>query len=114
MCVAIVQLYRMYSLYYPVLRVSSDLCAVYLYYFAAPTQILRALAAPTQLVPATASHRLPPLKHRRTLPVLRYPRNTVIYNYLPIGVIFMVILHIFLSQITLICFQIITLNTQFG
>ena len=48
---AIVQLYCTYSLYYPVLRVSSDLCAVCLYYSAAPTQILRALAAPMQLVP---------------------------------------------------------------
>ena len=61
MCAAIVQLYHIYYLYYLVLRVSSDFCAVYLYYFDAPTQILRALAAPTQLVPATASHRPPPL-----------------------------------------------------
>ena len=37
-----------------VLRVSSYLCAAYLYYSAAMTQILRALAAPTQLVPDTA------------------------------------------------------------
>ena len=62
LCAAIVQFYRTYYLYYLVLRVSSDLYAVYLYYFAAPTQIIRALAAPMQLVPATTSHRPPPLK----------------------------------------------------
>ena len=32
------------------------MCAVYLYYFAAPTQILRALISPTKLVPSTGSH----------------------------------------------------------
>ena len=57
MCAAIVQLYRTYSLYYLVLCVSSDSCALYLYYFSSLTQILRALAAPMQLVPSTASHR---------------------------------------------------------
>ena len=62
LCAAIVQFYRMYSLYYLVLCVSSDLCAVYLYYFYFLTQILRVLAAPTQLVPATISHSPPPLK----------------------------------------------------
>ena len=51
----------MYSLYYLVLRVRSDLCAVYLDYFAALKQILRALAAPTKLVAATASRHPPPL-----------------------------------------------------
>ena len=56
-CAAIVQFYRTYSLYYLVLCVSSNLCAAYLYYFADMTQILIALAASTQLVPATASRR---------------------------------------------------------
>ena len=56
------QLHSTYSLYYLVLRVSSDLCAVYFYYFAASKQILRTLAAPTQLVPAIAFHRPLPLK----------------------------------------------------
>ena len=59
---AIVQFYCTCSLYYLVLRVSYNLCAVYLYYFATPTQILRALAAPAQLVPATTYHHPPPLK----------------------------------------------------
>ena len=62
LCAAILKLYHKYSLYYPVLRVSSYLCAAYLYYFAARIQILRALAAPTQLVPATTSRRPRPLK----------------------------------------------------
>ena len=62
LCAAIVQLYRTYYVYYFALRVSFDLCAVYLYYFVAPTQILRALAAPMKLVPATASHHPPLLK----------------------------------------------------
>ena len=61
LCVAIVQFYLTYSLYYPVLRVSSNLCAAYLFYLAALTQILNDLAAPTQLVPATASCGPPPL-----------------------------------------------------
>ena len=61
LCAAIVQLYRTYDLYYLVLRASSDLFAVYLYYFDALTQILRALAALTLLVPSTTSHRPPPL-----------------------------------------------------
>ena len=60
LCAAIVQLYRTYSLYYLVLRVS--LCAVYLYYSAALTQILRALASTTQFVPSTASCCPPPIK----------------------------------------------------
>ena len=59
---AIVQLYRTYSLYYLVLYVSSNLCAVYWYYFSAQTQILCALAAPKKLVTATNSHSQPPLK----------------------------------------------------
>ena len=50
---AIVKLYRTYSLYFLVLRVSSNSCALYLYYFDSPTQIIRLLAAPTPLVPAT-------------------------------------------------------------
>ena len=33
--------------------------------------------------------------HRRVLPVLHYPRNMVIYHYPLIGVIYMVILHVF-------------------
>ena len=37
-------------------------------------------------------------KHRRALPVLRYPRNMVIYHYPLIGVIFMVILLISIIQ----------------
>ena len=65
MCAAIVQLYYTYSLYYLVLFVSSDLYALYLYYFATPTQILRVLAAPTQLVPATTSHSALPLNSQR-------------------------------------------------
>ena len=35
-------------------------------------------------------------RHIRVLPVLRYPRNMVIYHYPLIGVIFMVILLIFI------------------
>ena len=62
LCAAMVQLYRMYSLCYLVPRVSSNLCAAYLYYFDAVKKILRTLAAPTQLVPATTSFRPPPLK----------------------------------------------------
>ena len=42
--------------------------------------------------PVTGSH------HRWVLPVLRYPRNMVIYHYPLIGVIFMVILHIFILK----------------
>ena len=37
-------------------------------------------------------------RHRRVLPVLRYPRNMVIYHFPLIGVIFMVILLIFIIQ----------------
>ena len=37
-------------------------------------------------------------KNRRVLPVLRYPRNMVIYHYPPIGVIYMVILHVFIIK----------------
>ena len=62
LCAAIVQLYRTYYLYYLLLRVSSYLSAAYLYYFDALTQIIRALAAPTKLVPANASCHPPPLK----------------------------------------------------
>ena len=40
----------------------------------------------------------PPPHHRRVLPVLRYPRHTVIYHYPLIGVIFMVVLLIFIIQ----------------
>ena len=61
LCVAIVQLYHTYYLYYLVLHVSSDLCAAYLDYSSGPTQIICALAAPTQLVLATASHCPQPL-----------------------------------------------------
>ena len=38
------------------------------------------------------------LQHIRVLPVLCYPRNMVIYHYPLIGVIFMVILLIFIIQ----------------
>ena len=62
MCSAIVQLCCTYYLYHLVQCVSSDLCTFYLYYFPSPSQILRVLAAPTQLVLATTSHSLPPLK----------------------------------------------------
>ena len=62
LCTDIVKLYRTYSLYYIALHVSSNCCEVYLYYFSSPTQILRALVAPMQLVPATASHHPLPLK----------------------------------------------------
>ena len=34
--------------------------------------------------------------HRWVLPVLRYHRNTVVYHYPLVGVIFMVILHVFI------------------
>ena len=61
-CAAIVQLHRKYYLYYIVLHLSSDFCAAYLDYSAALTQKLRALAAPTKLVVATASRCPPPLK----------------------------------------------------
>ena len=61
LCAAIVQLYCTYSLYYLVLCVSYNLCAVYLHYFAAPTQILHALAALTQLVTAITYHSPSPL-----------------------------------------------------
>ena len=37
-------------------------------------------------------------KHRKVLPVLRYPRNMVIYHYPLIRVIFMVILHVFIIK----------------
>ena len=69
LCAAIVQLYCTYSLYYLVLGVSYNSCALYFYYFASPTQLLRVLAAPTQLVPATTSHSPPPLKSQRCAPV---------------------------------------------
>ena len=50
MCAAMVQLYRMYNLYCLLLRVSSDLFALYFYYIAVPTEILRSLdSAPLQL-----------------------------------------------------------------
>ena len=62
LCAAIVQFYCTYYLYYLVLCVSSDLCALYLYYFPSLTQKLRILAALTQLVPATTAHSPPPLK----------------------------------------------------
>ena len=65
MSASIVQLYCTYYLYYIVLCVSSDLCALYLYYFASPTQILGVLAAPTQLVLVTTSYSPPPLKIQR-------------------------------------------------
>ena len=45
--VAIVQLYRTYYVYYIVLHFSLDLCAVYLDYYVALTQTLHAFAAPT-------------------------------------------------------------------
>ena len=62
LCASVVQLYRAYSLYYPVLYISSDLCVAYFCYFAALTQILHSLVAPTQLVSATASCWTLPLK----------------------------------------------------
>ena len=67
MCAAIVHFYRTYYLYYPVISFSSDLCAAYLDYYAALTQILRYLAAPTQLVASTTSRRHP---------LLLVPRHT--------------------------------------
>ena len=54
----------MYYSYYIVLRISSDLCAAYLYSFAAQTQILHAFAAPMQLVSATSFSLPPPLKNQ--------------------------------------------------
>ena len=62
MCAAKVKFYRTYSLYYLVLCVSYDFCAVYLYFFTSTTQILRVIVAPTQLVPATTPHSPPHLK----------------------------------------------------
>ena len=67
LCAATVQLYHTYSLYYLVLRFSSDLCAVYLYYFYAPTQIIRALASLTHFLPNTASHIPPELEQYHCL-----------------------------------------------
>ena len=61
LCTAIVKLYHMYYLYHLVPSFSSYLCAAYLDYSAALTQILRAFAAPTQFVAATTSWRWPPL-----------------------------------------------------
>ena len=57
MCAAIVYLYCTYGLYYLVLSASSDLSAVYLYYFATLTQILR---APCSAEAIGDSHRFPP------------------------------------------------------
>ena len=62
LCAAIVKLYCTYYLYYLVLCVSSNLCTAYLFYFSALTLILRALTAPTQLVPVTTSRHPRPLK----------------------------------------------------
>ena len=62
----IVQLYRTYSFFTILYHVrGSDLCALYLYYFDSPAQILRILAAPTQLVPSTTLHIPLPLKSQR-------------------------------------------------
>ena len=52
----------MYCLYYLILGVNWDLCAAYLYYFAALTQIIRALEARMQLVPAMSACHPSPLK----------------------------------------------------
>ena len=41
---------------------------------------------------------LPHVQYIWVLPVLRYPRNMVIYHYPLIGVIYMVILHIFIIK----------------
>ena len=38
------------------------------------------------------------VEHRWALPSVHYPRNMVIYHYPPIGVIFMVILHVFTTK----------------
>ena len=57
MCAAIVYLYRTYDLYYLVLRAGSYFSAVYLYYFADMTQILR---APCSAEAIGDSHRFPP------------------------------------------------------
>ena len=57
LCAAIVYLYRTYNLYYLVLHASSDFSAVYLYYFAALTQILR---APCSAKAIGDSHHFPP------------------------------------------------------
>ena len=37
-------------------------------------------------------------RHRCALPVLCYPKNMAIYHYPPIGVLFMVILHVFIIK----------------
>ena len=42
--------------------------------------------------------RSPSWVHRWELPVLRYPRNMVIYHYPLVGVIFMVTLHVFIIK----------------
>ena len=52
--------------------------------------------------------------HRWSLPVLCYPRIMVIYHYPLVGVIFMVILHVFIIKNDPNFFQIITLNIHFG
>ena len=61
MCAAIVQMYHIYYLDYSVLRFSSNCFAAYFDYCDALTQIICSLAAPKQLVAATASCRHLPL-----------------------------------------------------
>ena len=70
MCAAIVQPHLTYSIYYLVLRVSYDLCAVYLYYFDAFTQIFCALVAPTKLVQTPLPTACRPSRANSGAPVL--------------------------------------------
>ena len=53
--------------------------------------LLSSLLPSVEVIPPAGV--MPPLEHRRVLPVLCYPRNMVIYHYPLIGVIFMVIYH---------------------
>ena len=102
MCAAIVYFYRTYDLYYLVLRASSDLSAVYLYYFAALTQILRALccteaigdshlfpppAAPQEPMVALLFRRLLTLVRPTPVPPTSYPVHPYVpYSQLPASI----------------------------
>ena len=77
MCAAIVQLYNMYSIYYLAIRVISDLCAAYLYYYDDLKQTLQTLVALTQLVAATYYGRPLPLKSQGWLSCSAHLPSTV-------------------------------------
>ena len=54
------------------------------------------------------------VRHIWVLPVFRYPINMVIYHYPLVGVIFIVMFHIFITKNYPNFSQINTLNTYFG